>query len=80
MMSFTMSLLDRLLNLFGRGSGTLLGAISHPSDLLDLVYQVRNQTYQRITGKNIPSFYVPRPKQRQEESTNLSHLRRLVRK
>ncbi len=75
-----MSLLDRLLSLFGRGPGEVLGAVSQPADLLDFVYRVRNQTYQRITGKSIPPFYVPGLKQKQETGTSLSHLRRVIRR
>ncbi len=75
-----MKFLDRLLTIFDSRRRTMLGAVGQPNDLKGYLYAVRAQTYQKITGKSLPTVQLPSSGPSSDLKGNLSPSRRLSRR
>ena len=77
---FTMKILDRLLDVFGRRRHLILGAQSQPTDLMALVRAVRAHAFYKITGKKLPVQELPTGSTIEDMTSDLSPSRRLARR
>ncbi|MFX1260498.1 MAG: hypothetical protein ACFFAZ_00290 [Promethearchaeota archaeon] len=78
-----MKLLERILGIFARQRNLFLGAVGHPDTLAEYIYQVRAQTYLRLTGKKLTQVSMkdaansPNPS---DLSDSISRVRRVTRR
>lgn len=67
-----MKLIDRVLSVFSRSTQLKLGAVQQPNDLVDYIYTIHSQAYQRLTGKSPSRFRLTMTKNIEMDGKDLS--------
>ncbi len=76
-----MRLLDKIIAVFDRSTRLRMGAVRQQGDLIEYVYRIHVQTFQRLTGKTPTRYHLPSVQRAETDipGTSRSLVRRLTR-